>query len=199
MPLDGSPLPPGTSPRVTPKVTSDIGGSSAKIRIPSWVSGPVWAEPELAVVVGKEVFESDVESAADAIFGFTIFNDSTASEHLFADPRDYFRAKSIETFSTMGPVIDTEMTNADVANGVTIRCRVNGEEKVVATTDSLKFTPAEVMSEVSRYTKLLPGDVIPLGCPPQGPAEVVAGDKLEIEIEEIGVLTNFFVSSDGSG
>jgi 2-keto-4-pentenoate hydratase/2-oxohepta-3-ene-1,7-dioic acid hydratase in catechol pathway len=189
--LDGSELP-GETPFVNPKMTSEVTGDGAEIRIPTFVTLDVWVEPELALVVGREIHRGSVDEARDAIFGYTIFNDVTAREFL-REQKDYFRAKCNETFASMGPWINPALTEDDVRAGLDVECRVNGESRVRANTRALRFTPSEVVSAVSMHTTLRPGDVIALGCPPP-PPRARPGDVVELEIEGIGVLHNTVVA-----
>jgi 2-keto-4-pentenoate hydratase/2-oxohepta-3-ene-1,7-dioic acid hydratase in catechol pathway len=188
--LDGTELP-GDVPFVTPKLTSEVTGDNAEILVPDLVRLEVWVEPELAVVIGSEVYRADVAEARDAIFGYTLFNDVTAGEFL-QGTKDYFRAKCNETFASMGPWINTSITQDDVQMGLRVECRVNGEVRTRADTSALRFRPAEVVSAVSMHTVLRQGDVIALGCPPP-PPRAQPGDRVELEIEGIGVLHNVVV------
>jgi 2-keto-4-pentenoate hydratase/2-oxohepta-3-ene-1,7-dioic acid hydratase in catechol pathway len=189
--LEGTELP-GETPFVNPKVTSEVTGDGAAIRVPSFLTLDVWVEPELALIVGSDAYRTSPEAARDAIFGYTIFNDVTARE--FLQPhKDYFRAKCNETFASMGPWIETSISESDVSTGLEVECRVNGETRVRSNTRSLRFTPSEVVSAVSMHTTLRRGDVIALGCPPP-PPRARPGDEVELEIEGIGVLHNTVVA-----
>jgi 2-keto-4-pentenoate hydratase/2-oxohepta-3-ene-1,7-dioic acid hydratase in catechol pathway len=189
--LDGTELP-GETPFVNPKLTSEVTGDGAEISVPSFVTRDVWVEPELAVVVGRDVYRASPPTAADSIFGYTIFNDVTARE--FLQPhKDYFRAKCNETFASMGPWVETSLTEEDIAAGLEVECRVNGRTRVRSNTRGLRFAPSEVISAVSMHTTLRPGDVIALGCPPP-PPRAQPGDQVALEIEGIGVLHNSVVA-----
>jgi 2-keto-4-pentenoate hydratase/2-oxohepta-3-ene-1,7-dioic acid hydratase in catechol pathway len=189
--LEGTELP-GETPFVNAKVTSEVTGDGAEIRVPPFVTLDVWVEPELAVVVGGDVYRASPEAARKTILGYTIFNDVTARE--FLQPhKDYFRAKCNETFASMGPWIETSISEDDVAAGMSVECRVNGEMRVRASTRGLRFAPSEVVSAVSMHTTLRRGDVIALGCPPP-PPRARPGDRVELEIEGIGVLHNTVVA-----
>lgn len=191
-PVDGSPVPPGPLPRVVPKVVTRVTGDGADIVLPSFLTEGVWIEPELAVVIGREVRAADRDAAEEAIFGFTVFNDVTALEHFEA--RDYFRMKCIDTFASMGPWISSDISEADVKAGLEIRCRINGVTRLQARTSGLRFRPSEVVSAVSMCTTLYPGDVIPLGSPPPMPPVAGPDDLVEMEIDGIGLLTNHVIA-----
>jgi 2-keto-4-pentenoate hydratase/2-oxohepta-3-ene-1,7-dioic acid hydratase in catechol pathway len=188
--LEGTELP-GETPFVNPKMTSEVTGDGAEIRVPPFMSLDVWVEPELAIVIGQETYRASVDVARDAIFGYTVFNDVTAREFL-QEPKDYFRAKCNETFASMGPWINTALSEDDVMAGLDVECRVNGEVRVRSNTRSLRFAPGVVVSAVSMHTTLRRGDVIALGCPPP-PPRASPGDSVELEIESIGTLHNTVV------
>ena len=189
LPLDGSVAHDGKPPAVTVKL-GELRGPNDAVAVPEFVSsGEVYVEPELAVVVGAEVSCADVDTARDAIAGFTIFNDLTAAEHL-RDKPDFFKAKSIDGFSCLGPWITTDLTDADVATGITIRCTVNGAETIAADTSFLKVPPSALLSAISQQLRLVPGDLVSLGCPPPRPPLARAGDEFEVEIDRIGTLSN---------
>lgn len=190
VPKDGSPLPPGSVPKLTPKLCSPVLGDSSEVVIPSWVSGPVWAEVEMAIVIGRRIQQAASDQALDAILGYTCFNDFSASEFV---PSDFLRAKSIDTFASMGPWIRTDLTEQDIQGGLRLLTRVNGVTQAEGTTAKLKFPPSQVVSFVSQFMTLLPGDVISLGTP--SACDVVAGDEVEIEIEGIGTLKNRMVAA----
>ncbi|HZS14426.1 MAG TPA: fumarylacetoacetate hydrolase family protein [Candidatus Dormibacteraeota bacterium] len=191
MPADGSPLPPDAVPWLTPKIPSWVNGDGAELAVPPFLTKDLWVEPELAIVIGREIHRASREEAKEAILGFTCFNDSTASEYLPAG--DWWRAKSIEGFATMGPWVDTDLTEEDILEGLALRCRVNGQSRCDANTSRLKWPVSYVVSFASQYTTLYPGDVISLGTPQPG-IDVHPGDECEIEVEGIGVLHNTVVA-----
>jgi 2-keto-4-pentenoate hydratase/2-oxohepta-3-ene-1,7-dioic acid hydratase in catechol pathway len=199
MPPDGSPLPPGAVPWLLPKLASATSGDHGTIVVPGYLTKPVWIEAELAIVIGRELRSASEQEALDGILGFTCFNDVSAAEFLFDDIRapklkptsDIFRAKSIDTFSSMGPWIDTGLSASTVEAGLEIATRINGELRGGGNTRNQKFAMAAFVQAASAVTTLTPGDVIALGTPK--PCEAQAGDAVEIEIEELGVLHNRLV------
>jgi 2-keto-4-pentenoate hydratase/2-oxohepta-3-ene-1,7-dioic acid hydratase in catechol pathway len=193
-PVDGSAPDPPAPPNVTAKLSSWVTGDGAEIIVPSYLTKPIWIEVELAVVLGRSVHHAGIDEARESIFGFTCFHDVTAFEYLAA--HDMFRAKSIESFSSMGPCINTDITEEDVAKGLMLQARINGETVRVADSKHLKHRPSEVIHEVSKYTRLMAGDVISFGAPlPSPPPEGHPGDTVELEIEGIGVLRNSVVQA----
>jgi 2-keto-4-pentenoate hydratase/2-oxohepta-3-ene-1,7-dioic acid hydratase in catechol pathway len=201
-PADCTPLPPGSVPWLLPKLAAPISGDHGVITVPSSLEGSIiWAEVELALVIGRTVRSASAAEARDAIFGYTCFNDVSAPQFLFDDPRapklraapDSYRAKSVDTFASVGPWIETSITPEDVAAGLDLIARVNGEVVVHGSTRNHKFPMTDWVVAASELTTLEPGDLIALGTPK--PAEVVPGDAIELEIERIGVLRNTVVAA----
>ncbi|MEU9888891.1 fumarylacetoacetate hydrolase family protein [Sphaerisporangium sp. NPDC051011] len=191
------------SPYLAVKAAGDPpGGDGSQILIPELVGGPLAAEAELAVVIGRRAKNLTPEQAWGTIAGFTVMNDVTAPSLLHPTgqwPEELPRlvsgavvAKCFDTFSPFGPWIETSLTDDEIKAGVTIRTLVNGEEKMRGTTADFKFTVGEVVSHASRILTLTPGDVITLGTP--GVVLVDDGDVVECEVEGIGSLRNTIVA-----
>lgn len=200
LPGPGSSLPPGTQPRLTPKITADVSGDGAEIIVPAFVTAPLWIEVELAVVIGREIHNVNRDEARAAILGYTCFNHASAAEFIFdvvekkpLATSDYFRAKSVDTFASMGPWIETDLTEEDLARGLQLTAQVNGELKAEGNTRLAKFPPSEVVRFASESITLYPGDVIALGTPQ--PCDAGPGDVVQVEVEGIGSFTNTIVSA----
>ena len=199
LPADGT-LPPDATPWLVPKLTTSIGGQNAVIEVPPFVS-TVWIEIELAIVIGKTVYNASPDEAREAILGYTIFNDASAPQYLFGDLAtmspaaqfDIWRAKSIDTFAAMGPWIRTDITEDDVAAGMRLTTKINGSLAGEGNTRNHKFPMSTWVSFASRHVTLYPGDVISLGTP--CPCVAAPGDSVELEIEGLGVLHNSLVSA----
>lgn len=147
-------------------------------------SSQVEHEGELAVVIGRLARRVPAEEAGAVILGFTCGNDVTARDLQRRDGQ-WTRGKGFDGFCPLGPWIETELDPSDLA----IECRVNGERRQAARTSQLTFGPAELVEYASAVMTLLPGDVIMTGTPAGvGPMQV--GDRVEVEIEGIGVLAN---------
>ncbi len=166
--------------------TSVIGPLQA-IRIPK-ESKNVHHEAELAIVVGKVARDVKIEDAGSYIMGYTAANDVTARDLQRADGQ-WTRAKGYDTFCPLGPAIDTEI---DPLEGLQVTCRVNGDLRQSGSTADMIFGVSELLSYISGVMTLLPGDVILTGTP-SGVGPITAGDKVEVEIEGIGVLMNTVV------
>jgi 2-keto-4-pentenoate hydratase/2-oxohepta-3-ene-1,7-dioic acid hydratase in catechol pathway len=146
--------------------------------------GQVDYEGELAVVVGRLVRRLQPDDAIQAVLGFTCANDVTARELQRSDGQ-WTRAKGFDTFCPLGPWIETDLDSSDLA----ISTLVNGETRQQARTSQLERGVAELLAYVSRVMTLLPGDVLLTGTP-AGVGPLAAGDRVEVEVEGIGVLAN---------
>ena len=170
-------------PLVFLKPSTAVIGPEDDIPRPSWV-GRVDHEGELGVVIGRLARDVRAEEAGGFILGYTCGNDVTARE-LQAGDGQWTRAKGFDGFCPLGPWVETEVDAGDLA----VECRVNGDTRQAARTSQLAFGPGELLEYVTRVMTLLPGDVILTGTPAGvGPLEV--GDKVEVEVEGIGVLSN---------
>jgi 2-keto-4-pentenoate hydratase/2-oxohepta-3-ene-1,7-dioic acid hydratase in catechol pathway len=169
--------------------TSVIGPDDQIIR-PSGV-GRVDFEGELAVIVGKLARRLDEVDALQAVLGFTCANDVTARELQKVDGQ-WTRAKGFDTFCPLGPWIETDLDSSDLA----LRTLVNGEPRQQARTSQLERGVASLLAFVSRVMTLLPGDVLLTGTP-AGVGPLEAGDRVEVELEGVGVLGNQVVAEPG--
>jgi len=168
------------------KPPSSVIGSEAPILLPPQTE-QVEHECELAVVIGRRCRNVTPERAWDYVLGITCGNDVTARDLQRRD-NQWTRAKGFDTFCPLGPWIVTRTTEADV-NALTITTRVNGDVRQQGKTQNMVFSPAELIAYVSQIMTLEPGDVIMTGTP-AGVGPLEAGDVVEIEIDQIGVLRN---------
>jgi len=141
-------------------------------------------EAELVVVIGKRGRWIAAEDADKFIFGYTIGNDVTARDLQHRDGQ-WTRAKGFDTFSPIGPWIETDLDAFDVL----ISCKVNSELRQMASTKEMVFTVHQIVAFTSSVMTLEPGDLIFTGTP-AGVGPLNAGDIVEITIEGIGTLTN---------
>jgi len=148
-------------------------------------------EGELAIVIGRICRRVPVERASEVIFGYTCANDVTARD-LQHEESQWTRAKGFDTFAPLGPWIVTHMDIAEASN-LTIRTRVQDEVVQEGTTADMVHGIAEIVSFISGFTTLLPGDVILSGTP-NGVGPMDAGQHVSVEIEGIGTLTNPIVA-----
>ncbi|AFC99769.1 fumarylacetoacetate hydrolase family protein [Methanocella conradii HZ254] len=141
-------------------------------------------EAELAVVIGKRTKNVKADKAKSHILGYTCFNDVTARDLQRKDVQ-WTRAKSFDTFSPIGPFIQTEV---DPTN-LNIKARLNGAVKQDSNTSDMIFNVYKLVEFVSSVMTLEMGDVIATGTPP-GVGPMKRGDTIEVEIDNIGVLAN---------
>lgn len=140
-------------------------------------------EGELGVVIGKRCKSVPAADAERYILGFTCFNDVTARD-LQSKDGQWTRSKSFDTFAPFGPWI----AKIDPSN-VNIQTRLNGVVRQKSNTSDLIFGIPDLLEFISGVMTLEPGDVIATGTPP-GVGPMSKGDKVEVEIEGIGVLEN---------
>ena len=148
------------------------------------ISRQVDHEAELAVVIGRLARAVSAEDAGRFILGYMCANDVTARDLQRKDGQ-WTRAKGFDGFCPLGPWVETEVDPIDLA----IECRVNGHVRQSARTSDLAFGPAELVEFISKVMTLLPGDVILTGTP-AGVGPMSVGDRVEVEVEGIGVLEN---------
>jgi 2-keto-4-pentenoate hydratase/2-oxohepta-3-ene-1,7-dioic acid hydratase in catechol pathway len=141
-------------------------------------------EGELVAVVGRKAKHLPERDALSCVLGWTIGNDVSERTWQACD-RTSWRAKNTDTFKPMGPWVETDF-DLDAAE---TRIRVNGEEKLRFKTNSTIFGPAAVISRISQYATLYPGDVVWMGTE-GAPENIKHGDTVEIEIIGIGTLSN---------
>src|SRR5262249_27630900 len=142
-------------------------------------------EGELVMVVGKRTRNVSPEEARDAIFGVTCGNDVSERNWQHGQGKDlqWWRAKGCDTFAPLGPTIATGL---DYGN-LSLQTRLNGEVVQKQSTADLIFDCASILSWVSGWVTLAPGDVIYTGTPGSTRA-LKPGDVVEVDIENIGVL-----------
>ncbi len=141
-------------------------------------------EAELGVVIGRRARSVSAARAMDFVAGLVAFNDVSARNYQKQDGQ-WTRAKGFDTFAPLGPWVAMDLD----PSGLRVECRVNGERRQQGHTSDLLFPVPELVRFVSGIMTLEPGDVIATGTP-AGIAPVVPGDRIEVEVEGIGVLEN---------
>ncbi len=144
-------------------------------------------EGELAVVIGRMCRDVSPQEAARSIFGYTCANDVTARDLQKSDGQ-WSRAKGFDTFCPIGPWIETDLDTSDLR----LVTRLDGETVQDGTTADLIHDIPALISYASQAFTLLPGDVILTGTP-AGVGPVQPGQRVEIEIQDIGTLANPYV------
>ncbi len=151
-------------------------------------------EVELGVILGRDAFRVDAESADEYIFGYTIINDVSARDIQLKHQQWYF-GKSLDGYTPMGPCIVTA-DEIDNVNDLDITCYVNGEKRQSSNTGYMITTVEAAIAELSQGMTLSAGTVIATGTPGgvgmgmKPPVYLESGDVVRCEIENIGVLEN---------
>jgi 2-keto-4-pentenoate hydratase/2-oxohepta-3-ene-1,7-dioic acid hydratase in catechol pathway len=165
------------------KPNTSVIGPDDPVVLPDY-SAQVQLEAELAVVIGRVTKDVSPEAALQSVAGYTCANDVTARD-LQRQENQWFRAKAFDTSLPLGPWIETDIDPSDLA----IRSRINGEVRQEATTADMIWDVPTLISMVSGIVTLLPGDVILTGTP-AGISDILHGDRVEVEIDGIGILEN---------
>ena len=142
-------------------------------------------EAELAAVIKKKAKNISTEDAGEYILGYTCFNDVTARDIQRQDGQ-WTRAKSYDTFAPLGPVI---VAGID-PNRLNIELFLNEKKMQSSNTSGMIVRVEKLVSIISGYMTLYPGDVISTGTP-AGVGAMVPGDVVEVVIEKIGTLRNY--------
>tara|TARA_R110000796_G_scaffold86056_1_gene186360 strand:+ start:20907 stop:21767 length:861 start_codon:yes stop_codon:yes gene_type:complete len=172
------------------KATSAIVGPNDDVVIPKGSQKTDW-EVELAVVIGKKASYVSEADALDHVAGYVLHNDY--SERAFQIEREgqWVKGKSCDTFAPVGPFIATKDEIKD-PNNLHLWLKLNGETVQDSSTSDFIFNVQEVVSYISQFMSLLPGDIISTGTPFgvglgfNPPKYLKAGDVVELGIEGLG-------------
>jgi len=141
-------------------------------------------EAEAIIVIGKHADNVPLEDARDYIFGVTAGNDGSARDWQGADLQ-WTRAKGSKTFNSVGPKIVTDLN----PNELQIEGRLNGERRQGENTSDMLYNFDYMVSYISRYFVLEPGDLVWSGTMGRT-QQMVGGDVYEVEVEGVGILRN---------
>jgi 2-keto-4-pentenoate hydratase/2-oxohepta-3-ene-1,7-dioic acid hydratase in catechol pathway len=177
-----SPFPAPEVPMIFLKAPTSIIGHLDSIILPD--SNKVDYEGELGIVMGKRAKNVSEAEALKYVLGCTIVNDVSARDYHGQD-KSFARSKGVDTFCPFGPCIVTGL-NPD---NLKIETRLNGKTVQSSNTSDLLFNVSQLISFVSKYMTLTPGDLIATGTP-GGVGALKRGDVIEVEVESIGVLKN---------
>ena len=175
--------PTATYPGLFAKYPTSIIATGEEIVLPPDAKN-VHYEGELVVVIGRKASRVSKEEAKSFVFGVTAGNDVSERDWQKADLQ-WLRAKGSDTFGPLGPAVVTGLDYDDLL----LQTRLNGEVVQSQRTKDLIFDVAAIVSYVSQYVTLMPGDVIYTGTPGTT-RQMKAGDMVEVEIEGVGVLRN---------
>ena len=170
-------------------------GINDKITNYQGVSNELDYEVELAVIIGKEGINIKKEDAYDYVFGYTIMNDVSARDLQQRHGGQWFRGKSIDSFTPLGPCI-VYKDEIKPPIELNVLSEVNGEVRQSSNTKHFIFDIPTIISDLSAGMTLKPGDIIATGTPSgvgmgfKPPKYLKSGDKVECTIEKIGTLVN---------
>ncbi len=173
----------GDMPLLFMKPNTAVIGPDDPIVLPHY-SEDVQVEAELAIVIGRLTKDVSPEGALAAIYGYTCANDVTARDTQRAE-NQWFRAKTFDTSLPLGPWIETDLDTSDLE----VASRINGKPAQAGNTRDMIWDAAQIVSMASEVVTLLPGDVVLTGTP-SGVSTLRHGDRVDVDIEGIGVLSN---------
>jgi 2,4-diketo-3-deoxy-L-fuconate hydrolase len=172
------------------KATSAICGPNDGLLMPRAAEKTDW-EVELAVVIGRTASYVDEADAMDYVAGFCLHNDYSERAFQLERSGQWVKGKSCDTFAPLGPWLVTQDEIAD-HNQLAMWLTVNGEKKQDSSSSNLAFKVPHLVSYISQFMTLQPGDVISTGTPPgvgmgQDPPQYLnAGDVVELGIDGLG-------------
>lgn len=181
------------SPIIFSKFATSVVGPEDAVVIPPGSTQSDY-EAEMAVIIGRRVSRLPKDRAYEAVFGYSCFNDVSARDFQFAD-KQWTRGKACDTFAPIGPFIATKDEIRD-PHALRIQLRLNGQTMQDSSTNQLIFGVPAIIEFLSSCITLEPGDVIATGTPPgvgfarKPPVYLKSGDRMEVEIEGLGVLVN---------
>jgi 2-keto-4-pentenoate hydratase/2-oxohepta-3-ene-1,7-dioic acid hydratase in catechol pathway len=182
------------SPMLFAKFPTAVVGPDASVEWDPGLTDAVDLEAELGVVIGRHARRVEEETALEHVLGYTCLNDVSARDLQFAD-RQFVRAKSLDTFCPMGPVLVTRDEIPDPGS-LAVRSYRNGQLMQDGHTSDLIFSVPFLVAFCSRAFTLEPGDVIATGTPAgvgwyrEPRVTMHDGDIMRVEIEGIGRLEN---------
>ncbi len=172
------------------KATSSITGPYDDIVIPKNSEKTDW-EVELAVVIGKKATYVEASEAMDYVAGYMLHNDVSERAFQLEMGGQWVKGKSADTFAPIGPELVTRDEVADPHN-LDLWLKLNEETVQSSNTSDLIFNIPELISYISRFMSLLPGDVISTGTPSgvglglEPPRFLKSGDVVELGIDQVG-------------
>jgi ureidoglycolate lyase len=179
-------------PVIFAKATSAICGPNDMVELPRGSKATDW-EVELGVVIGKQAKYINEADALDHVAGYCVIND--ISERDFQNKRagQWTKGKSADTFGPIGPWLVTRDEVPDPQN-LSMYLDINAKRRQDGSTNTMVFGVAHLVSYLSQFMSLQPGDIISTGTPPgvgmgikPEPVYLKVGDKMELGIEHLGV------------
>ncbi len=184
---------PPSLPLVFLKSTNTLTAHEQKILLPADHPGQVDYEAELAVVIGRRAYRVSEADAMDYVLGYTCANDVSARDVQLRIDSQWARGKSFDTFCPIGPYLTTGIQDVEELH---IRLYLNGQCMQDQPVSDMLFSIPRVIAHLSAGMTLLPGTLILTGTPAgvgmarNPPRFLQEGDKVEVEIDQIGRLSN---------
>ena len=181
---------PPSEPITFMKATSSINGPNDDIQIVSGSKKLDW-EVELGLVIGKEAKHISEDQSQDHILGYCLVNDVSEREWQIEKMGQWVKGKSHDTYGPIGPYLVTADEIQDV-NNLKMSLDVNGNRMQTGNTNTMIFNVNVIVSYLSKFMSLQPGDIITTGTPPgvgmgMKPQQFLkAGDTLRLSIENLG-------------
>jgi 2,4-didehydro-3-deoxy-L-rhamnonate hydrolase len=172
------------------KATTAIGGANDTVVIPRGSVKTDW-EVELGVIIGEVTRDVSIEQALAHVAGYAVINDLSEREFQLEHGGQWVKGKSCDTFGPIGPWLVTKDEVPDPQN-LSLWLEVNGHRYQNGNTRTMVFGVAHLVSYISRYMTLMPGDVISTGTPAgvglglHPPTYLKPGDVIELGIEGLG-------------
>jgi 2-keto-4-pentenoate hydratase/2-oxohepta-3-ene-1,7-dioic acid hydratase in catechol pathway len=195
----GMPIP--SEPIFFMKATSSICGPNDDVIIPKG-SQKTDYEVELGIVIGTTARYVDIKNAKNHIAGYCVVNDVSEREYQIERGGQWTKGKSCDTFCPLGPWVVTADEVAD-AGKLQVTTDINGERRQNSNTADLIFGIEHIVSYVSQFMTLLPGDVIPTGTPSgvamgfKPPRFLKPGDTMRVAVEGLGEQNSHLVAYRG--
>lgn len=183
-------LPLPTQPILFMKATTAISGPNDDIIIPKGSVKTDW-EVELGVVIGDTARHVPVERALDHVAGYVLINDLSEREFQLEHGGQWVKGKSCDSFGPIGPVLATKDEVPD-PQALSMWLSVNGHRYQNGSSSEMVFGVAHLVSYISRYMTLMPGDIISTGTPAgvglgqNPPTYLKPGDVVELGIDGLG-------------
>ncbi|MDH1624100.1 fumarylacetoacetate hydrolase family protein [Pseudomonas chengduensis] len=183
-------LPVPSEPVLFMKATSAICGPNDAVIIPRGSEKTDW-EVELGIVIGRKAQYVEREQALEHVAGYCIVNDVSERAYQLERGGTWDKGKGCDTFAPIGPWLVTPDEIADLRN-LDMHLSVNGETRQNGNTRTMIFSIDEIVSYISQFMTLNPGDVICTGTPPgvgagmQPPQFLKPGDRMRLSISGLG-------------
>ena len=184
----GQPVP--TEPIVFMKATSSINGPNDNIEISEGSKKLDW-EVELGIVIGKHTKNIKEDQASSHIFGYCMVNDISEREWQIEKMGQWVKGKSHDTYGPIGPYIVTKDEVKDI-NNLNLFLDLNGKRMQTGNTNTMIFNVNYIVSYLSKFMSLQPGDIITTGTPPgvgmgmKPQLFLKEGDKMKLSIDLLG-------------